>query len=73
MSCIIGFLASGPAKRSDIMANIGYANLTKNVKNILVPLIEEGYISVTNPEKPTHSNQKYQLTEKGRRLLLAAK
>lgn len=42
---------------------------TKDVKRkIIFPLIENGILTMTNPDKPTSSKQKYTLTESGRRL-----
>ena len=33
--------------------------------NYLLPAIEEGYLELTIPDKPSSPNQKYRLTEKG--------
>lgn len=44
---------------------------TKDVKRkILFPLIENGILTMTNPDKPTSSKQKYALTDSGRRLFV---
>jgi len=38
-------------------------------ENYLKPLESVGFITKTNPDKPTASNQKYVITEKGKRFL----
>jgi len=41
----------------------------KNLKRkILIPLINMDYVTMTNPDKPTSSKQKYTLTDTGRKL-----
>jgi predicted HTH transcriptional regulator len=37
-------------------------------RKILIPLISMDYVTMSNPDKPTSPNQKYKLTEKGRKL-----
>ena len=39
------------------------------VRNYLKPLESIGFIKKTNPDKPTASNQKYLITEEGKRYL----
>ena len=34
-------------------------------KSVLKPAIDQGYVKMLYPDKPNHSGQKYQLTEKG--------
>lgn len=36
--------------------------------NYLNPAMQEGYLSMTLPNKPNSTHQKYQLTEKGQQL-----
>jgi len=38
-------------------------------RNYIKPLESVGFITKTNPDKPTASNQKYVITEKGKRFL----
>jgi len=38
-------------------------------ENYLKPLEAAGLLTKTNPDKPTASNQKYVITEKGKRFL----
>ena len=42
---------------------------TKFRNQVLNPLIKEGLIEMTIPDKPKSSNQKYRLTDKGRNYL----
>ena len=37
--------------------------------NYLQPLLDDGWLEMTVPDKPTSSKQKYRLTVKGRELL----
>ena len=42
---------------------------TKFRNQVLRPLLEEGLLEMTIPDKPRSSKQKYRLTTKGRELL----
>lgn len=60
-------------KESEMTANAIAHNLeigsTKDLKRkILFPLIDNGYISMTNPDKPTSAKQAYRLTQLGYKL-----
>ncbi len=48
------------------MAAVGRTNRTKFRDQILRPLLDDGLIEMTIPDKPTSRLQKYRLTEKGR-------
>jgi ATP-dependent DNA helicase RecG len=52
------------------MAIAGRTNRTKFRDQVLKPLLAEGLLALTVPEKPTSSLQKYRLTDKGRTLLV---
>ncbi|HCH00097.1 MAG: hypothetical protein A2074_00625 [Candidatus Aquicultor primus] len=52
----------------DLMAIAQRSDRTKFRHQVLNPLIEEGLIEMTIPDKPQSSKQKYRLTEKGRAL-----
>jgi len=54
---------------TDLMAISGRKNRTKFRDQVLNPLLEEGLIEMTIPDKPRSSKQKYRLTEKGRHLM----
>ncbi|MFZ2634099.1 MAG: hypothetical protein WA081_06515 [Desulfosalsimonadaceae bacterium] len=53
----------------DLMGILGRSNRTKFRDQVLKPLIEDGLIEMTIPDKPRSSRQKYRLTEKGRQFL----
>jgi ATP-dependent DNA helicase RecG len=42
---------------------------TKFRDQVLNPLLEEGLVEMTIPDKPRSSKQRYRLTDKGRRVL----
>ncbi len=50
---------------TDLMTIAGRTNRTKFRDQVLKPLLEEGLLVMTIPDKPTSSNQKYRLTDKG--------
>jgi len=45
---------------------------TKFRNQVLNPLLQEGLLEMTIPDKPTSSVQKYRLTEKGQNLIAKA-
>ena len=49
-----------------LMDVVGRSNRTKFRDQVLNPLIEDGLVEMTIPDKPTSSKQKYRLTQKGR-------
>ncbi|MDO9576829.1 MAG: hypothetical protein Q7J16_03010 [Candidatus Cloacimonadales bacterium] len=52
-----------------LMKIVGRSNRTKFRDQVINPLIEEQLIEMTIPDKPRSKNQKYRLTEKGKRVL----
>lgn len=54
---------------ADLMAIVGRTNRTKFRDQVIKPLIEEGFLLMTVPDKPTSSKQKYRLTDKGKAML----
>ncbi|PIY37376.1 Fic family protein, partial [Candidatus Aquicultor secundus] len=52
----------------DLMVIAQRSDRTKFRHQVLSPLIEDGLIEMTIPDKPQSSKQKYRLTEKGRAL-----
>jgi len=53
----------------ELMQLVGRSDRTKFRNQVLNPLLEEGLLLMTIPDKPTSSLQKYRLTEKGKILL----
>jgi ATP-dependent DNA helicase RecG len=51
------------------MAIAGRADRTKFRDQVLNPLLEEGLVEMTIPDKPRSSKQRYRLTDKGRQVL----
>ena len=57
--------ASAGAALTELMAIDGRTDLTKFRDQVVKPLIDQGWLEMTLPEKPTSSQQKYRLTEQG--------
>ncbi|HOW51015.1 MAG TPA: Fic family protein [bacterium] len=55
----------------ELMAIDGRTDRTKFRDQILNPLIEQGLVEMTVPNKPRSSKQKYRITEKGKALLVS--
>jgi len=55
----------------ELMGIFDYRDKSKFRQNYLMLLESNGLIKKTNPDKPTASNQKYLITEKGKRFLAA--
>lgn len=54
---------------TELMQYLGFKDRTKFRRNYIYPLIREGLIKLTIPNKPNSKNQKYQLTSKGVKLI----
>ena len=54
-----------PRTAKEIMDHIGYYNNSKNMTAYVKPLLEMGYLEMTEPEKPNSKNQKYRRVRKG--------
>ena len=54
-----------PRTAKEIMDHIGYYNNSKNMVKLVKPLMEMGYIEMTEPEKPNSKNQKYRKVRTG--------
>ncbi len=61
-----------PCSRGELLEALGLTNAYGNYKRWLVPLVEEGYLALTIPDKPNSRNQRYITTDTGRRLLADA-
>jgi predicted HTH transcriptional regulator len=64
---------SQPRSKQELLAAAGLANAYLNYKRHVVPLLEQGLLALTIPDKPQSRLQKYQLTDAGRRLLQCAR
>ena len=53
-----------PRTAKEIMDHIGYYNNSKNMTTYVRPLLEMGYLEMTEPEKPQSKNQKYRKVRK---------
>jgi predicted transcriptional regulator len=63
-------LISGtPITKDELIEIFSYKNVAFFRDNYLKPLEVAGFISKTNPDKPTAPTQKYVITEKGKRFL----
>ncbi|WP_243668968.1 hypothetical protein [Methanoculleus chikugoensis] len=59
---------------SELMDVAGRTNRTKFRNSVLKPLMQAGgLIEMTIPDRPRSSNQKYRITERGGRALLAGR
>ena len=62
-------LCREPQKLAVICKSMGFSNRTKFRYNYIVPLLVDGVLAMTIPDKPTSSQQKYRTTAKGLELL----
>lgn len=58
--------AGTPRSRSELLAAIGLADAYGNYRRHLLPLIEQGYLARTIPDRPNSRLQRYRLTDAGR-------
>jgi predicted HTH transcriptional regulator len=54
---------------TDLMVIAGRTNRTKFRDQVLKPLLEDGLLVMTVPDKPTSSIQKYRITDRGKTIL----
>jgi ATP-dependent DNA helicase RecG len=66
---VILLMLGSPLSVDDLMLIFEYSHKGKFRDNYIKPLEAVGFIRKTNPDKPTASNQKYLITEKGKRFL----
>ena len=58
-----------PVAASKLRDILGYTNATKFKNSYIVPLMEQGLVVMSQPDKPNSPTQKYYLTEKGKRVI----
>ncbi len=58
-----------PRSTHDLLGALGYETRTGNFKNALAHILEAGLLEMTLPDRPRSKNQRYRLTDKGRRWL----
>ncbi|CAM2862002.1 Fic family protein [Propionibacterium acidifaciens] len=65
---IVAFVnsAAGPCSRADLLTTIGLSDAYGNYRRHLLPLVEQGYLARTIPDKPNSRFQRYRLTDAGR-------
>ena len=66
---VILIMLGSPLTIDELMEIFEYRHKDTFRQNYIKPLESVGFITKTNPDKPTASNQKYVITEKGKRLL----
>ena len=57
-----------PRDMKDIMIHLEYKNRYRFRINHIKPLLNEGLLSMTFPDRPNHQKQKYITTEKGKEI-----
>jgi ATP-dependent DNA helicase RecG len=65
------FMLGSSLSIDELMSLFDYKHKGKFRQNYLNPLESNGFIKKTNPDKPTEPNQKYLITEEGKRFLTA--
>jgi ATP-dependent DNA helicase RecG len=58
-----------PKTRTELQETLGLKGQANFRDRYLKPALDNGFIVMTNPKKPTSRLQKYRLTEKGRKFL----
>ena len=65
----LALLASGEKSRSELAAELGVSSQPWLSASYLNPLMKQGYIAQTLPQKPKSPLQRYRLLRKGREVL----
>ena len=53
----------------ELLAELGYTSRTRNYRTALSSLIDNGFVHMTQPDKPRSKSQKYIISEKGTQVL----
>lgn len=62
-------LAKQPSNREKLLTSLSMTNHRKNYERYMLPMIENGWLTMTIPGKPTSPKQQYLTTLKGRLIL----
>jgi len=62
-------LAKQPSNREELLTSLSMTNHRKNYERYMLPMIENGWLTMTIPNKPTSPKQQYLTTLKGRLIL----
>ena len=65
-SKVINLLTEGPLSKSELSKKLGHKEVSGQLNKVVRNLMADRMIEYTLPEKPTSSQQKYRLTDKGR-------
>jgi ATP-dependent DNA helicase RecG len=64
---LLAFIAESPRSRAEIAAQLGVSPRGRAVQRVLDRLVSEALAEMTIPDKLNSRNQKYRVTEKGRK------
>jgi len=60
---------STPRRKQEILAQLGLRPVYLNFKRHIQPMVEQGFLEMTIPDKPRSSKQRYRTTDLGRKVL----
>ena len=60
---------SAPKQKQEILARLRLSPVYLNFKRHIQPLVEQGFLEMTIPDKPRSSKQRYRTTDLGRKIL----
>ena len=69
VGALLRHCASQHRSKRELPATLGLRNAYMNYRRLIVPLLEQGLIAMTLPDKPSSRLQRYRLTSQGHVLL----